>query len=204
MKQSVKLSAADCAQAVLSALEEGVVLIPTDTVYGLAASLTAVERLFAIKGRPAGMPVALLVASVDEAKALVDDWPREASLLAEAFWPGPLTMVLKCDAELAKTLGAQDSLGIRVPALEGLRDLLALTGPLAVTSANPHTVQPLTQISEVEALFAESLEQISLLVDGGDCADLVSSVVAVGPGSLTLLREGAIPAAALQSAIRQD
>src|SRR4051812_14466777 len=106
------------------------IVLPTDTVYGLGALPAHLDLLFALKGRPANVPVAVLVASLDQARSLVRV-TAAAERLAAAFWPGPLTMVLP-------TLDGGSTVGVRCPDLEFVRALVAEVGPLAVTSANRH------------------------------------------------------------------
>ena len=115
------------------------VVIPTDTVYGIAAdpfSSGAVQRLQDAKGRGDSFPPPLLVADPDDVEALVADFPPPARRLAR-FWPGPLTLIFRAatTASLAGTLG---TIGIRVPDHKWTRALLRRTGPLAVSSANRH------------------------------------------------------------------
>jgi L-threonylcarbamoyladenylate synthase len=176
-------------EAVNVLLAGGVVVIPTDTVYGIAAHpgrAAAVERIQAIKGRPAGKPIALLAADLAAVRAFGASLPSAACRLADAFWPGALTLVLPCR-------GVDE--GFRVPDHDAVRGLLAACGgTLRVTSANLSGAMP--AVSAVEALRDVGLEA-DLVVDGGICpGGVASSVVRVGTdGTVAVLREGAIPAA---------
>jgi L-threonylcarbamoyladenylate synthase len=117
----------------------GVVAVPTDTVYGVAAPLTlaGVRALFELKGRPEHLALPVLVAGIDQAKTLVSRWPRSAATLAGLFWPGPLTLVVPARSEVGELVGGSgDSVGIRWPAHPVLETLCRALGPLAVTSAN--------------------------------------------------------------------
>jgi L-threonylcarbamoyladenylate synthase len=166
----------------------GVVIIPTDTVYGIAAHpacAAAVARICTIKGRPAGKPIALLAADPAAVLAFGASMPPAARRLAEAFWPGALTLVLPCG-------GGEE--GFRVPDHAAARQLLAeCGGALRVTSANLSGAMP--AVSAVEALRDIGLEA-DLVIDGGICpGGVASSVVRVAAdGTLTVLREGAVPA----------
>jgi L-threonylcarbamoyladenylate synthase len=179
----------------------GVVGVPTDTVYGLAARLDvpgALDRLFAAKLRPANLPIAVLCANVDAARGLATRWPREAERLAERYWPGPLTLVVSCDPGLAALLGADSSLGVRVPADPVCAALLARTGPLAVTSANVHGAAPCTTAEELAAVFDGA--GVDAVLDAGPRDGAVSTVVAVDATAPVVLREGALASGAILAA----
>lgn len=168
------------------------VVIPTDTVYGLAAlpaDAAAVARLFAVKGRAPDTPMAVLCAGVDQALALADpDSAAAARAAAERFWPGPLTMVLRRRAGVDLHLGEpHDTIGLRVPDHELVRRLAAEVGPVAATSANRHGDPPLTSAQAVADTLADA---VALVVDAGELGDAASTVVdATGP-DWHVLREG--------------
>ncbi|MFM8677114.1 MAG: L-threonylcarbamoyladenylate synthase, partial [Burkholderiaceae bacterium] len=111
--------AASIAEAARALAAGHLVALPTETVYGLGAdglNPQAVMRIFKAKGRPSDHPVILHVADLDHAKSLSASWPASADLLARAFWPGPLTMILKrADCVLDLVSGGQDTVGIRMP-----------------------------------------------------------------------------------------
>ena len=171
--------------------EGGVAIIPTDTVYGIAAHpgcADAVERIRMIKGRPTGKPIALLAADMEAVRAFGATLPPAAERLAGAFWPGALTLVLPC-GEIEE--------GFRVPDHDAVRGLLAACGgTLRVTSANLSGAMP--AVSAVEALRDVGLEA-DTVIDGGVCpGGVASSVVRVGAdGAVAILRDGAIPAEAI-------
>lgn len=177
----------------LDALRRGeVVGIPTDTVYGLAVipSLPgAVDGLFIAKGRPASVPVAVLVSDADAAQAL-----SEATLpgaLIDRHWPGPLTLVVRRRADVDWELGGDPTtIGVRCPDHTLVRELSASVGPLATTSANLHGRPSPTSASGVadEMLGAP----VALVLDGGECAGAPSTVVDVTAESPVVLREGAL------------
>jgi len=188
------------------------VAVPTDTVYGLAADprqAGAGEALFALKGRPPGLALPVLVAGEDEALALTAAGParRALAVLAARFWPGPLTIVVPQAAGLGFFLGGDgDSVGLRCPGHPLLLGLLARSGPLAVTSANRHGEPPCTTAAEVRAAFAG--EQLRVL-DGGRCDGAPSTVVSLlgtsgGAGAeeaLVLLRPGPLGLEELRRAL---
>jgi L-threonylcarbamoyladenylate synthase len=184
----------------------GLVVIPTETVYGLAADATnpdAVARIFAAKGRPRFNPLIAHVVGLSAAR-------REAQLsdiavsLIKNFWPGPLTLVAPrntggtvCDLACA----GLDTIAVRAPAHEGARVLLTmLPFPLAAPSANVSGhVSPTTAQHAADELA----DKVDLILDGGPCfVGLESTIVAVAPDApLTLLRAGGIPAEDIEKLI---
>ncbi len=146
----------------LAALQAGLVVgVPTDTVYGLAADpwrRDALERLFRLKGRPAERPVALLVASLDQARSLGGLFALAESLAAR-WWPGPLTLVVPRRGSLPKWLGdpKRRSIGLRMPDHPEALRLLEAAGPLAVTSANRSGETAVLSDEEARALFGNEV-----------------------------------------------
>jgi L-threonylcarbamoyladenylate synthase len=191
------LDAADPAarQAAAAAAEQGrLVVVPTDTVYGIAARLdrpAALASLFEAKARPPGLALPVLVADVDQARTLAA-LDERAEALAAAFWPGALTMVLARDRSLIAAIGGDGtSVGIRVPHHPALALLLAETGPLATSSANISGRPTPDTIDEIHALFADA---VAVYLDGGPAnAGPPSTVVRLTDGTPVLLREGAVP-----------
>jgi len=170
----------------------GVAIIPTDTVYGIAAHPacdSAVARICTIKGRPTGKPIALLAADMAAALAFGAVLPPAAERLASRYWPGALTLVLPCR-------GGYE--GFRVPDHDGTRALIAACGgTLRVTSANLSGAMPAR--SAVESLKDVGLVADLVIDDGVSPGGVASTVVKVEPdGSLTVIREGAIPADAIR------
>jgi L-threonylcarbamoyladenylate synthase len=171
----------------------GLVVLPTDTVYGLAASAAdprGTESLFARKGRRADVPVAVLCASVEQALDLAAEVPEGAARLALEHWPGALTLVLRRRADLRWVLGEpQETIGVRCPDHDFVRGVAAAVGPLATTSANRHG-EP-TPPSAAEA--ADSLVgPVDLVVDGGPLTGSPSAVVDATGDRLRLLRPGGV------------
>jgi tRNA threonylcarbamoyl adenosine modification protein (Sua5/YciO/YrdC/YwlC family) len=168
----------------------GLVVVPTDTVYGLGCAPSgpgAIDRLFAAKRRPRSLVLPVLVDDVAAAERLapMDD---RAHRLAERFWPGALTLVLPRSAESASwPLGEErGTIGLRVPASDTALELLRAAGPLAVTSANPSGAPTLATCEEVRAVFATAVA-VYLCADE-QIAGRASTVVDVAGGRI--LREG--------------
>ena len=193
------------AAAVLAA--GGVVVLPTDTVYGLAASPSvagATRRLFALKGRSADVPLAVLCADAESALALADPAAVTAAVrrLARRLWPGPLTLVLPRRAGLGYALGEPSTtVGVRCPAHPLVRALAATAGPLATTSANLHGQPTPEEAGDVAAVLGDG---VALVLDGGPCTGAPSTVVdATGPALVTL-RAGAVSLADVEHAAHAD
>ena len=182
----------------------GLVAVPTETVYGLAAradDVAAVSLIYEAKGRPSFNPLIVHVASLEQARELAEFSPR-AEELAASHWPGPLTLVLprRPDAGLADTVTAGlETVAIRIPNHPVMRDLLAeLDFPLAAPSANRSGFISPTSAAHVLA----SLEgRIDAVMDGGTCrAGLESTIAAVrSDGRVDVLRPGPIDLAGTQA-----
>ena len=184
-------------EAAIAALDGGgIVGVPTDTVYGLAAELSqpeAVATLFALKNRPTFVPIPVLVDSVEQITFLGVEWPETAQRLADQFWPGALTIIIPVAHELAAMLGGErDTAGFRVPDDDDLRRMIAVLGPFAVTSANEHGEKPCYSAYEVLERFA-SRDELRGVIDGGERSGDVSSVVDLSVTPYQVLRVGAIP-----------
>ncbi len=180
----------------IAALARGeVVALPTDTVYGVGAALShpaAVARLFTLKGRPTTIALPVIVDDVASVGSLGVDWPQRAARLADACWPGALTIVVGAPAALATLVGSDHGVGLRLPDDEILRDVVGLVGPVALTSANRHGEAPCTDAASVLRSFAGSRDLAGVL-DGGERAGVVSSVVDLTGPRWRLLRPGAVP-----------
>ncbi|MDE0195292.1 MAG: L-threonylcarbamoyladenylate synthase [bacterium] len=173
----------------------GVVLVPTDTVYGLAALTSeAEEDLFVLKARPDDRSIAVLVADRPAAESLAESVPPALAELMDRHWPGPLTVVLPRRRSAGPQVGGDlDTVGVRCPDHPWLCRLLAEVGPLATTSANRHAQQTPTNASEVLAALTPDLEsdvRIAAAIDGGPCTGEASTVVAWQEGQLKILRPG--------------
>ncbi len=191
----------DIARAAAVLQAGGLVAFPTETVYGLGANALdpqAVARIYAAKGRPAWNPVIAHVASVEAARALTARWPDDATRLAQAFWPGPLTLVLPRAAIVPDIATAGlDAVAIRVPSHPVALALLRAVGhPVAAPSANRFTqVSPTT----AQHVLASLGDRVDLLVDGGACEVGIESTVLdlTGPEP-TVLRPGMITRAQIE------
>ena len=193
--KSILADDAAIAKAVLLLRQGRLVAFPTETVYGLGADASnpeAVKRIFSAKGRPADHPLIVHIPDVDS----LTDWalnvPESARRLADRFWPGPLTLILKKKPEVSSVVtGGQDTVGLRIPdnpvALSLLR---AFGGGIAAPSANRFKRISPTQASHV----AEELEGfVDMILDGGPCQVGVESTIVDLSGSRpVLLRPGQI------------
>ncbi len=190
--------------AAATAVQEGqVVVLPTDTVYGIGAdafSPAAVAALLAAKGRGRNMPPPVLVGSVRAASALTQSLGPYGQDLIDEFWPGPLTLVFRASPTLRWDLGdTQGTVAVRMPLHPIALDLLRRTGPMAVSSANVHGVPAATTADEA----AEQLgDAVSVYLDGGPCADNVPSTILDLTGTMPrLLRAGVIGIDALRKVV---
>ncbi|MHB8577035.1 MAG: L-threonylcarbamoyladenylate synthase [Dehalococcoidia bacterium] len=179
----------------------GIVAFPTDTVYGLAAlpSLPgAVRRLFEAKRRPPEKAIPILLAGVSDVEQVADEIPEAARLLATAFWPGALTLVLKRREGVPGELA---TVGVRVPNLDLARGLIrAAGGMLAVTSAN---LSGGPNCTTAEMVMAQLTGRIDAAVDGGHCpGGIESSIVDVTVEPARLLRLGGISREQLAAVVR--
>jgi len=173
----------------------GVVAFPTETVYGLGAdalNAEAVSRIFAAKGRPARNPIIVHVRSIERARELASQWPPAAQSLAERFWPGPLTLVLKKRSCVPDVVTAgRDTVALRCPNHAVALALLEAAGcPIAAPSANlSEQLSPTLAAHVVRSLGG----RIEMILDGGPAAvGLESTVVDMTTQSPRLLRPGAV------------
>ena len=188
-----RLAGVDAAVAAARAGE--LIVLPTDTVYGIGADAfipSAVITMLAAKGRGRNMPPPVLVGTARAAAALVDDLGAFGQDLIDEFWPGALTLVFRASPTLLWDLGdTKGTVALRMPLHSVALDVLKQTGPLAVSSAN-RTGQPAaTTVDEAQQQLGEA---VSVYLDGGPCADNVPSTILDLTGTIpTLLRAGAIP-----------
>jgi L-threonylcarbamoyladenylate synthase len=183
------------AQAAETLRRGGLVAFPTETVYGLGAHAldpAAVARIYTAKGRPGYNPLIVHVADAYAARRLAGAWPREAQALAEAFWPGPLTLVLaKNDLVPGSVTAGLPSVALRVPAHPVAHALLRAAGiPVAAPSANRSTeISPTTAQHVARSLG----DRVDVIVDGGPCpVGIESTVLSLAGPVPTLLRPGTI------------
>ncbi len=173
----------------------GIVAIPTETVYGLAANALdgeAVKKIFIAKGRPQDNPLIVHVSSLDEIPPLVEKVDPRLYSLADKYWPGPLTVIMKKSSAIPNEVSAGlDTVAIRMPSHEGARKIIGLSGlPLAAPSANASGKPSPTKASHV----IEDLDgKIDAVVDGGECSvGVESTVITLCTDPPTLLRPGGI------------
>lgn len=170
------------------------VAFPTETVYGLGANALdaeAVQRIYALKGRPATSPLIVHVDSIEMARTLVTEWPPLAEELARAHWPGPLTMVLPKQPHVPDIVTAGlGTVGIRIPNHPVALALIKEAGvPLAAPSANKFTGISPTTAQHVRDAFGDMVP----VIDGGPCqVGIESTVVAIEDNQLVLLRPGMV------------
>jgi len=182
------------AAAATAVLNGELVVLPTDTVYGVGAdafSPAAVTRLLAAKGRGRDMPPPVLVGTVRAATALVEDLGNDGQRLIDEFWPGGLTLVCRAARTLSWDLGdTKGTVAIRMPEDAVALDLLRETGPMAVTSANLTGSPAATTAAEARDQLGES---VAVYLDSGKTSgSLASTIVDLTGPQPRLLRRGAI------------
>ena len=183
----------DVEEAVRALHDAQVVVVPTDTVYGVAARLAdadAVARLFAVKRRPQHVALPVLVGSLAQIADLGVDWSDDAQRLADRFWPGALTIVVAAPPAVAARVGARSTLGVRHARQPQLSSIIAQCGPLAVTSANEHGQRPCVSVEDVEGTTWGA--PVAGVLDAGVCDGEVSTVVELTSDGWQLRREGGV------------
>lgn len=185
------------------------IVLPTDTVYGVAAdafSAAAVAKLLQAKGRGRQSPPPVLVAGIATMRALVADVPEPVERLVEAFWPGGLTIVLPAQPSLSWDLGeTHGTVAVRMPADRFALELLEECGPLAVSSANRTTMAAAVTIGDAIDMLGDS---VAVYLDGGVAATGIAStiidattLVGADPTPVRVLREGAVSREALRDVL---
>jgi L-threonylcarbamoyladenylate synthase len=186
--------AAGLAAATAAVLKGALVVLPTDTVYGIGVDAfrpTAVESLLAAKGRGRDMPPPVLVGSVRAATALVEDLGPYGQELIDEFWPGGLTLICRASRSLKWDLGeTKGTVAVRMPQHPVALELLTQTGPMAVSSANLTGKPPATTAADAREQFGDAVE---VYLDGGPCeTDIPSTIVDLTGDMPRLLRGGAV------------
>lgn len=189
--------------AAVAALQQGeCIVLPTDTIYGIGADATnsaAVQRLLDAKERGRDMPPPVLIAEVSMLRALTDELEPELLALAEAFWPGALTIVLRAHPHLRMDLGDRGmTIAVRVPDHDFTRELLRATGPLAVSSANVSGQDPATTIEQAQAQLGE---RVAVYLDAGPAGASTASTIVDLTSVPRVLREGRVSLAALAAVV---
>ncbi|MGH2348357.1 MAG: L-threonylcarbamoyladenylate synthase [bacterium] len=186
----------------VDALNQGqVIVFPTDTLYALSCRIDvadAVRRVFAIKRRPAGEALPVLLADMEQLDEYAASPDAGVRRLAERFWPGPLTIVVRRSARIpAVVAGGGATIGLRVPDHALARALIRATGiPLVGTSANSHG-HPAPRTAQ-QAIF-DIGNQVDLLIDGGRTRVAAPSTVVDATQGLRIVRAGAVPAEAVRA-----
>lgn len=201
------MNATDIDKAVALLRAGGVIAFPTETVYGLGADAEnseAVRRIFSIKGRPASHPLIVHLAEAGMINRWTQDVPDTALRLAERFWPGPLTIVLRRSSLVSDLVtGGLDTVGIRVPAHPVAQSLLkAFGGGIAAPSANRFGRISPTSADHVREELGWATD---LILDGGDCqVGLESTIISLAGDRPVLLRPGGILLSELREVIGEE
>ena len=186
------------------------VVIPTDTVYGVASdafSPSGVEKLVAAKGRTLASPPPVLIPGIPTLDALAETVPDEVRQLVAKFWPGGLTVILHARSTLTWNLGeTKGTVALRMPAHPIALELLSETGPLAVSSANSTGDPAATTAEEAEGMLGDS---VAIYLDGGPGGTVASTIVdatalSKPEGRLRIVREGAISADEIRAVVGAD
>ncbi|TDW81893.1 translation factor SUA5 [Kribbella pratensis] len=191
-------------RAAVDAIEAGdLVVLPTDTVYGIAADAfkaDAVQRLLDAKGRGRDMPPPVLISVVESLDALATDVPDNGRKLCEEFWPGPLTVICHAQTSLMWDLGeTQGTVALRVPDHENTRELLSRTGPLAVSSANKSGQPAALDVYDAEEQLGES---VAVYLDGGEATGgQPSTIVDLTGDTPRVVRVGALTVEQLRAVV---
>ena len=205
MKTQILKPDKDSIKLACSLIKNGeVVGVPTETVYGLAGDANnpeAIKKIFEAKGRPADNPLIVHISNLSQLDGLVREFSNDAKALADAFWPGPLTIIMPkgknvCDA----TCAGLDSVGIRMPANEIARQIIEESNtPFAAPSANISGKPSPTNASDV---FEDMDGKINLIIDGGECvAGVESTVVSVLNDTPVILRPGVVTKAQMEAVL---
>ncbi len=190
-------------ERVTEALLDGqVVILPTDTVYGLVACATnasAVAKIFELKQRPIDSAIAVLFADLDQVTRYVE-LNKAGQVLAKKFWPGPLTIVAKRIDQLAIAAGTNDTLGVRCPDDKFLCNVASQVGPLAASSANLHGHPPAANKQALQKMF----NTVNVVVDDGPRHGAASTVLSLLGDELEIIRHGPISRAQITTALRES
>ena len=185
------------------------VAFPTETVYGLGSRAdddAAVARIFAAKGRPADHPLIVHVSDVAAARAFASEWPASAQKLVDAFWPGPLTVIVPRRPGMGTASAAgQDSIGLRCPAHPVALALLEAAAALGVAGVSGPSANRFGRISPTAAAHVlQEFGDAFTIIDGGDCqAGIESAIVDCSRGAPALLRPGVLTREQLEAALGQ-
>lgn len=202
---TTKLSDTDASEIKKTIADDGVIVLPTDTVYGIGAnpySTDAVNAVLRAKGRGRQMPPPVLIASPDDAEKVSLELNDFAQALIESLWPGALTLITKSVPNIRFDLGdIKDTIAIRMPDHPVTLDVLRHTGPLAVTSANLTGKPPATNIEQAVKYFGED---VACYIDSGPTPGPVpSTIIDVTGDQPVLLRAGTIEVSVIEDVCGQ-
>ncbi|HJU04280.1 MAG TPA: L-threonylcarbamoyladenylate synthase [Nitrospiraceae bacterium] len=171
----------------------GVVAIPTETFYGLGVSVSdeaAIRRVVAIKGRPDGKAILVLIAERADLTGLITGMTAASEVLINQCWPGPLTLIMSASPSVSPLLtGGTGTIGVRQPAHPALHRVLSHVGPLTGTSANRSGFPPCCTAQEVQSAFGS---EVDLILDGGRTPGGMPSTIVNTVGGIHMVREGAL------------
>ncbi len=190
-------------QAIIAQLKEGSIgILPTDTLYGIVApalNQKAVERVYAVKGRRPDKPCIILISEISDLGQFGINPDMQTADILTSLWPGPISIVLPCQAEALAKDGLADNLeylhrgtktlAFRLPQNDELRDFLRETGPLIAPSANLEGKEPAHTIADAESYFNG---RVDFYADGGTLEGAASTVIALENGKVKILRQGPI------------
>ncbi len=184
------------AKAVRTVAGGGLIVFPTETVYGIGADLRrpeAIARIYRLKRRPIGLPLLIHCGAAAQLDGIVDNLSESARLLIGRFWPGPLTLILPAAAHLPPALlGPDRTVGVRMVDQPATRDFISdLGSPLAGTSANRHGAEPTGSYAGV---VSDIIGGVDCALDGGSCGSgMPSTVIDLTASNPGLIRAGAVP-----------
>jgi L-threonylcarbamoyladenylate synthase len=192
-------------KAALSLKEGNLLIFPTDTVYGIGANVldsVAIRKLFEVKKRVKAKPFALLIGETDDVYKYCKNIPPLFFTITKRFWPGAITVVLDAqDAIPEEAMGIDSSVALRMPDSKVALLLLKEVGvPIAASSANFSGEDEPAGVDEIEGSLRDN---VSLVIDGGMCQGVPSTVVDLRGGNIKILREGAIAAVEINSYLTQ-
>ena len=178
--------------------ESGLIALPTESFYGLAVAPfdeQALAKLWRVKGRSEGKPILVLIGDRPQLEPFVRSIPPAATVLMNAFWPGPLTIVFPAAAGLSDAVtGGTGSVGIRLSAWQPLGDLLRRVGPVTGTSANREGMPPPRRAEEVQHSLGDAVD---LIVDAGPTPGGQPSTVIDARGPIRIIRDGTVDRGAI-------
>lgn len=179
---------------IIRSLEEGGVgIIPTDTLYGVVASVwsaSAIERVYAVRKRDSDKPCIILIADISDLETFSISLPMKERVWLEQVWPGKVSVLLPCsDTALQYFTRGTGYLAFCIPDDDALRALLRETGPLIAPSANPQGERPAETIAEAKKYFGDSVD---FYIDGGTLRSRPSTIVKLEDGRVTVIRPGAV------------